>query len=113
MRLPRRLPEYLSWAGCASILLENFAPVRTLETIARHKATIFPAVPAIFNAVLNVPVEQAPDTSSLRVLVSGGAPLPAPTLAALEGAFRRSRSGGGWPDGVQPGHVGQPPGWPA
>ena len=74
-------------AGCASILLENFAPVRTLEAIARHKATIFPAVPAIFNATLNVPVEQSPDTSSLRVLVSGGAPLPAPTLAALEARF--------------------------
>lgn len=74
-------------AGCASILLENFASVRTLETIARHKATIFPAVPAIFNAVLNVPANQAPDTSSLRVLVSGGAPLPAPTLAALETRF--------------------------
>ena len=74
-------------AGCASILLENFAPVRTLETIARHHATIFPAVPAIFNAVLNVPAAQSPDTSSLRVLVSGGAPLPAPTLAALEQRF--------------------------
>ena len=74
-------------AGCASILLENFAPVRVLETIARHRATIFPAVPAIFNATLSVPAEQSPDTSSLRVLVSGGAPLPAPTLAALEQRF--------------------------
>ncbi len=74
-------------AGCASLLLENFTPARVLETISRHKATIFPAVPAIFNAVLNLPVEHAPDTSSLRVLVSGGAPLPAPTLAALEQRF--------------------------
>ena len=100
-------------AGCASILLENFAPVRTLEAIARHKATIFPAVPAIFNAVLNVPVDQSPDTSSLRVLVSGGAALTCAHACRAGSAFRRSRSGGGWPDGVQPGHVRQSFGWAA
>ena len=73
--------------GCATILLENFAPTRTLETIEKHRATILPAVPAIFNALLAVAPERPIDTSSLRVLVSGGAPLPVPTLTALEQRF--------------------------
>ena len=73
--------------GCATILLENFAPARTLESIEKHHATILPAVPAVFNALLALGVERPVDTSSLRVLVSGGAPLPIPTLAALEQRF--------------------------
>ena len=73
--------------GCATILLENFAPARTLETIEKHRATILPAVPALFNALLALGVERPVDTSSLRVLVSGGAPLPIPTLVALEQRF--------------------------
>jgi long-chain acyl-CoA synthetase len=73
--------------GAASILLENFLPARALETIEKHRATIFPAVPAIFNAILNYPTEREYDLSSLRMFVSGGAPLPATTLAALEARF--------------------------
>lgn len=73
--------------GCATILLESFAPARTLETIEKHRATILPAVPAVFNALLTLTPEHPVDTSSLRVLVSGGAPLPTPTLAILEQRF--------------------------
>lgn len=74
-------------AGSASVLLENFAPARTLETMAAHKITIAPAVPAIFHALLALPGGREYDTSSLRILISGGAPLPAPTLTALEQRF--------------------------
>jgi long-chain acyl-CoA synthetase len=74
-------------AGATSILLENFSPGRTLETMERHRATIFPCVPAIFNALLAHTPEREYDLSSLRMIVSGGAPLPAPTLTALEARF--------------------------
>jgi long-chain acyl-CoA synthetase len=70
--------------GCASLLLENFVPGRVVETIEKHRATIFCGVPAMFNALLHFTPERAPDLSSLRLFVSGGAPLPAATLAALE-----------------------------
>lgn len=73
--------------GCATILHENFQPARALEAIEKHRVTIFPAVPAIFHAILHFPAEREYDTSSLRLLVSGGAPLPAATLAALETRF--------------------------
>jgi long-chain acyl-CoA synthetase len=72
--------------GCASLLMESFAPARTLDSIKRHGVTIFPAVPALFNALLMAakgPEEIAP----VRMFVSGGAPLPAATLEALETRF--------------------------
>jgi long-chain acyl-CoA synthetase len=74
-------------AGATSVLLENFTPGRTLETIERHRITIFPCVPAIFNALLAHNPERDYDLSSLRLFVSGGAPLPTPTLEALETRF--------------------------
>jgi long-chain acyl-CoA synthetase len=73
--------------GCASILLENFVPGRTLEAIEKHGATIFSGVPALFNALLQFSPERAYDLSRLRLFVSGGAPLPAATLEALERRF--------------------------
>ena len=73
--------------GSASVLLENFAPARTLEVMAAQQVTIAPAVPAIFNALLSLPNADAYDTPRLRILISGGAPLPTPTLAALEARF--------------------------
>jgi long-chain acyl-CoA synthetase len=74
-------------AGATSILLENFVPGRVLETIEKHRVTIFPGVPAMFNAILHFPQERAFNLSSLRLFVSGGAPLPASSLEALEKRF--------------------------
>lgn len=73
--------------GGTSVLMENFVPARVLEAVEKHRVTIFPAVPAIYNAVLNVSHERDYDFSSLRAFVSGGAPLPATTLSALELRF--------------------------
>jgi long-chain acyl-CoA synthetase len=75
-------------AGATSVLLESFAPGRTLEALERHRITIFPCVPAIFNALLAHTPEREYDLSGLRMLVSGGAPLPETTLKALEARFR-------------------------
>ncbi len=73
-------------AGCASLLMESFSPVRTLEGLRRHGITIFPAVPALFNALL-MAARGPEDMTSVRFFVSGGAPLPAATLLALESKF--------------------------
>lgn len=74
--------------GCTSVLLENFAPAKTLETIEKHRITIFAGVPAIYNALLHYPAERVYDLTSLRLFVSGGAPLPAATLQAVEARFK-------------------------
>lgn len=59
-------------------------PGRLFEMMERHRATVFPAVPAMFQAILQFAPDRAYDLSSLRMCVSGGAPLPSATLVALE-----------------------------
>ncbi len=73
--------------GCTTVLMENFAPAKTLENIEKHGVTIFAGVPAIYNALLHFPADREYDLSSLRLFVSGGAPLPAATLKAVEARF--------------------------
>ncbi len=73
--------------GSASILLENFAPGRMLETIEKHGATIFAGIPTLFQVLLSFLPERPYDLSSLRLFVSGGAPLAPATLEALEQRF--------------------------
>ena len=53
--------------GCASLLIESFAPGKTLDAVKRHGITIFPAVPALFNAVL-MSGRGAEDMASVRML---------------------------------------------
>jgi len=73
-------------AGSTTLLLESFTPARVLEAIKRHGITIFPAVPALFNALL-MSANGPEDVASVRLFVSGGAPLPAATLETLESRF--------------------------
>ena len=74
--------------GAASVLMENFAPARAFETLEKHSISILCGVPAIFHGLLQFPEGREYDLSKLRILVSGGAPLPAPTLHALEARFQ-------------------------
>ncbi|HLH79936.1 MAG TPA: long-chain fatty acid--CoA ligase [Chthonomonas sp.] len=73
--------------GASSVLLDSFSPGKVLESVARHRVTVLPAVPAMFYALLQLPPDPTLDLSSLRFLVSGGAPLPVAMLEALEKRF--------------------------
>ena len=73
--------------GGSAVLMENFVPTKIMETLETHKVTIFPAVPAMLNALLNLKTEREYDLAALRYFVSGGAPLPSATLAAVETKF--------------------------
>ena len=58
------------------VALPRFELDQTLALIHKKKPTIFPAVPAIYNAVNNHKKLAKFDLSSLRYCISGGAPLP-------------------------------------
>ena len=73
--------------GATSVLMENFAPARAFETLERHGVSIFCGVPALFHGLLQFTPDREYDLSKLRIFISGGAPLPAPTLHALEARF--------------------------
>ncbi len=55
-----------------------------MGTIAKHRATLFPAVPAMYAAIINHPKVKSFDLSSVKHCVSGAAPLPVDTLRRFE-----------------------------
>jgi long-chain acyl-CoA synthetase len=72
--------------GGTMVLLPRFDAAQCLAAIARTKATALPGVPTMYRALLDHPKLADTDFSSLRVCISGGAPLPAELKQRFEGA---------------------------
>jgi long-chain acyl-CoA synthetase len=68
--------------GCMA-LLPRFDAGQALRTLGRVKATAMPGVPTMYQALLDHPDLAKTDFSSLRVCISGGAPLPDPVHEAF------------------------------
>ena len=66
--------------GAAAVLMERFDATGSLDAIARHKVTVLFGAPPMFIAWLNTPGVDRYDLSSVRVAVSGAAPLPGMVL---------------------------------
>jgi len=66
--------------GGTTIFIREFQPERVLALLEREKATIFAAVPTMYQMLTTAPNWQEADLSSLRFCTSGGAPLPAPLV---------------------------------
>jgi malonyl-CoA/methylmalonyl-CoA synthetase len=62
-------------AGSTIIMHERFDPVRTWETIPKEGCTMLMAVPTIYHRLMNEWDHVRPDLGSMRVFVSGSAPL--------------------------------------
>lgn len=62
--------------GAELVLLPKFELIGLLQAIQKHKVTLFPAVPAIYTAINNAPDLKSYDLSTIRLCISGGAPLP-------------------------------------
>jgi len=65
-------------------MLPRFDAAQTLALIERVKATALPGVPTMYQALLDHPHVERTDFSSLRVCISGGAPLPEALKARFE-----------------------------
>lgn len=64
------------YAGCGMVLIPNGADYpQLIQSIARHRVTVFPGVPAQFNAVSNRRGIEKLDLSSVKFCVCGAAPL--------------------------------------
>tara|TARA_R110002124_G_scaffold287216_1_gene471575 strand:+ start:267831 stop:269555 length:1725 start_codon:yes stop_codon:yes gene_type:complete len=72
------------YAGLEIIALPRFDLDQTLKLIDKHKPQIFPAVPAIYNAINNHPNIDKYDLTSIMFCISGGAPLPVKVKADFE-----------------------------
>jgi long-chain acyl-CoA synthetase len=71
--------------GCI-VMLPRFEAGAVLGAIGRTKATALPGVPTMYQALLDHPNIARTDFSSLRVCISGGAPLAAELKAKFETA---------------------------
>ncbi|MEM6492916.1 MAG: long-chain fatty acid--CoA ligase [Pseudomonadota bacterium] len=64
-------------SGASIAMVPRFETKQVLQTIEKYKATGFPGVPTMFQAMLDHPDLAKTDLSSLKVCISGGAPMPA------------------------------------
>ena len=71
--------------GCIA-MLPRFDAGQALKTLQRVKATAMPGVPTMYQALLDHPALAKTDFSSLRVCISGGAPLAGPLKEKFEAA---------------------------
>lgn len=66
--------------GASMLLMERFDPSTSLDAIEHHGVTIVLGAPPMYVAWVNTPGLEDRDLDSLRLAVSGAAPLPVPVL---------------------------------
>ncbi|GAA1023637.1 MULTISPECIES: class I adenylate-forming enzyme family protein [Amycolatopsis] len=74
-------------AGGCSTITARFRADYFFDTIERVRPTFFSAVPAIYARLAGLPETVRPDTSSLRLVVCGAAPMPAELIECVEQRF--------------------------
>ena len=71
--------------GCPALLHRRCGPREALDLVQEHSATVLAAVPVLLHRIMALPAAEraARNTSSLRVIVSGAAPLRAELADAV------------------------------
>ena len=72
--------------GASIAMVPRFEVRQVLRTIEKYGATGFPGVPTMFQALVDHPDLARTDLSTLKVCISGGAPLPGPLREKFEAA---------------------------
>lgn len=69
--------NYSMYVAAATVLMPNPRDIRQMvKSIAKHRVTLCPAVPAMFNGINNAPRIEDIDLKSVKFCFSGGALLP-------------------------------------
>ncbi len=63
-------------AGASVVLVERFDPVSAVETIRDRKVTVVAGAPTMFAAMASLPRVSAADFATVRLALTGAAPLP-------------------------------------
>ena len=74
----------LSVAGAVVLMANPRDMPQLIASISKHRVTLFPAVPAMFNAIVNAQGVEKLDLTSVRSCFSGSAPLPPDILQRFE-----------------------------
>jgi len=75
------------YSGSSVVLLERFDPASSLEAIRDHGVTVIAGAPPMFGAWAAVPDTDPSSMASVRLAVSGGAPLPDEVADAFRARF--------------------------
>ncbi len=79
------------FAGAALTLMPRFEPGAVLEVMKRDKVNLWTGVPAMFHALLEYAtvhnVDILPITATLRLVCSGGAPMPVQLMRRFQETF--------------------------
>ncbi len=70
--------------GWANVLIPKPEPKTILDAIDKNRATYMPAVPTLYNGMINFPELKKYSLQSLKGCFSGGAPLPLDTIRKFE-----------------------------
>ena len=77
----------ITWAGGRHVLLDHFDPAGLLELFEQERITITNLIPTMLNLMVNDPTATGRDYGSLRLLLSGGAPIAPRTVARIIETF--------------------------
>lgn len=81
--------------GGKVVLLESWSADEALRTIERERVTVLFAVPTQFLVMADSPIFETANLSSLRYVISGGAPCPVPLMKRLIARGLRYKQGMG------------------
>jgi|YNPNPStandDraft_1061719.scaffolds.fasta_scaffold19270_2 acyl-CoA synthetase (AMP-forming)/AMP-acid ligase II len=77
----------ISWVGGRHVMVPQFSPEVVLETIERERVTISNLIPTMLNLMVKHPEARSHDYSSLRVILSGGAPIATEVVRSIIETF--------------------------
>jgi len=78
----------VTWVGGTHVLVGEFDAKAVLETIQKEKVTLTNLIPTMLNLMVNHPDVGKFDYSSLRVLLSGGAPIAPEVVRKIAETFK-------------------------
>ncbi len=78
----------ITWVGGTHVLVREFDPKVVLETIERERVTLTNLIPTMLNLMVNHPDVGKYNYQSLRVLLSGGAPIAPQVVRKIVEIFK-------------------------
>jgi len=77
----------LTWVGARHVMIGQFEAEAVMDTIEKEKITLSNLIPTMLNLMIKHPRINAYDFSSLRVILSGGAPIAPELVKNIMTAF--------------------------
>ena len=78
----------ITWVGGKHVLIEDFEPRSVLSTLEQERITITNMIPTMLNILVNEPGVNNYDFSSLRAILSGGAPIASEVVRRIMETFK-------------------------